>query len=68
MLVFTRRSKESVVIGGPADLDRVLKITVLEIKTGSVKLGFDVSKDIPVNRWEVWQRIRANAGPERAGA
>ena len=68
MLVFTRKSQESVVIGGPADLERVLKITVLEIKTGSVKLGFDVSKDIPVNRWEVWQQIRANAGPGRAGA
>ena len=63
MLVFTRKSRESIIIGGPADLERVLKITVLEIRTGSVKLGFDVSKDIPVNRWEVWQRIRENTAP-----
>ena len=61
MLVLSRKAQQSVVIGGASDLERVLKITVLEIRAGSVKLGFDVSEDIPVNRWEVWQRTRTNA-------
>jgi len=58
MLVFTRKSSESVVLGGPCDFERMLKITVLEISPGRVKLGFDVCEDVPVHRWEVWQRIR----------
>jgi sRNA-binding carbon storage regulator CsrA len=42
----------------------MLKVTVLEIGRGKVRLGFEVANDIPVNRWEVWQRIRASARPE----
>ena len=67
MLVFTRKCQQSVVIGGPSDLERLLQITVLEIKPGSVKLGFHVSEDVPVNRWEVWQRIRDRGEQERVG-
>jgi len=58
MLVVTRKNLESVVVGAPEDVDRLLKVTVLEISGNCVKLGFDVSRDIPVNRWEVWRRIR----------
>jgi carbon storage regulator CsrA len=61
MLVFTRKSLESVVVGAPSEADRLLKVTVLEIQGNCVKLGFDVSHDIPVNRWEAWRRIRAGA-------
>jgi len=35
----------------------MLKVTVLEIQKGRVRLGFDVADGIPVHRWEVWQRI-----------
>ena len=59
MLVLSRKSRESVVMGGGGGLMRVLKVTVLEILGGKVKLGFEVDSDIPVNRLEVWERIRA---------
>jgi carbon storage regulator len=58
MLVLSRRSQEAVVIGGSAAFERVLKVTVLEINGGKVRLGFDVDKDVPVHRLEVWERMR----------
>ena len=61
MLVLSRKSQESVVVGGSSGFERMLKVTVLEIKGGKVRLGFDVDADIPVHRQEVWERIRSNA-------
>ena len=63
MLVLSRRSQESVVVGGQNPLERMLKVTVLEIRGGKVRLGFEVKDDVPVHRWEVWQRICAGAQP-----
>ena len=45
-------------VGGAAGFERVLKITVLEIQGGKVRLGFEVDADVPVHRLEVWERIR----------
>lgn len=59
MLVLSRKSNESIVIGGGDGLHRVLKITVLEVGHGKVKLGFDVDGDVPVHRAEVWARIHS---------
>jgi carbon storage regulator len=61
MLVLTRRSKESVVVGGSVGFERLLKVTVLEIGSGKVRLGFEVDEHVPVHRLEVWERIRAEA-------
>ncbi len=57
MLVLSRKSRESVVIGGADRSDRLLKVTVLAIKGANVKLGFEVDRDVPVHRSEVWERI-----------
>jgi sRNA-binding carbon storage regulator CsrA len=38
MLVLSRKSRESVVVGGSGGFEHVLKVTVLEIKGGSVRL------------------------------
>ena len=59
MLVLTRKIEQSIAIGGATGLEHLLKITVLEIRGGSVKLGFEVDADVPVHREEVWQRIAA---------
>jgi len=59
MLVLSRKSKESIVIGGADHFEHVLKVTVLEVRDGRVKLGFDVDRDIPVHRAEVWERVQA---------
>jgi carbon storage regulator CsrA len=71
MLVLSRKSQESVVVGGAEGFERLLKVTVLEIDRGKVRLGFEIDKAVPIHRWEVWERIRAGGrtdGPTRAPA
>ena len=58
MLVLARKSMESVVVGGSDRFEQLLKVTVLEIKNGSVRLGFEADASVPVHRSEVWERIR----------
>ena len=64
MLVLSRKSQETVVVGGSANFEHILKVTVLEIKGGKVRLGFDIAADVPVHRLEVWERLRAAGNPE----
>ena len=61
MLVLSRKSHESVVIGAADGPHRLLKVTVLGIQGTNVKLGFEVDADVPVHRSEVWERINAKA-------
>ena len=65
MLVLSRRNLESVVVGGASELDRKLVVTVLGIKGGKVRLGFEVDPDVPVHRREVWDRIHGNGAADR---
>jgi carbon storage regulator CsrA len=62
MLVLSRKSQESVVVGGADGFHRLLKVTVVDIRGTKVRLGFEVDACIPVHRAEVWERIRAEAG------
>ena len=57
MLVLSRKNQESVVIGRSYGFHRILKVTVLGITGGQVRLGFDVDASIPVHRAEIWERI-----------
>ena len=66
MLVLSRKSQESVIVGGSAGFERLLKVTVIEIAGRNVRLGFEVDKEVPVHRAEVWARIRV-AGPAVPG-
>ncbi len=66
MLVLSRKSNESVVVGGPGRLGQVLKVTVLEIKGDHVRLGFDADASIPIHRSEVWAKIFAGDVPNRS--
>jgi carbon storage regulator CsrA len=63
MLVLSRKSRESVVVGGADGFDRLLKITVLSIQSGKVRLGFEIDPGVPVYREEIWERIRAGHPP-----
>lgn len=63
MLVLSRKNDESVVVGGSGDFQGLLKVTVLGIKGTNVKLGFEVDANVPVHRWEVWERINAHDQP-----
>jgi carbon storage regulator CsrA len=57
MLILSRRTQESVVIGEPGGLEEIIRITVLQVSNGKVKLGFEVDTRIPVHRAEVWEKL-----------
>ena len=61
MLVLTRKTEQSIAVGGATGLEHLLKITVLEVANGRVRLGFEVDASVPVHRWEVWERILAES-------
>jgi carbon storage regulator CsrA len=63
MLVLSRKSRESVVVGNADGFTPLLKITVLEIRTGMVRLGFEADGVVPIHRSEVWERILTESGP-----
>ena len=63
MLVLSRKRQESVVVGGHSAIERLLKVTVLEIKGRSVRLGFEVAAEVPVHRLEVWEQIQNGGRP-----
>ncbi len=52
MLVLSRKKNESIVIN-----DNIV-VTVIEIRGGKVRLGFDAPKDVPIHRREVYDAIR----------
>jgi carbon storage regulator CsrA len=58
MLVLSRKKQESIVIGSTDGSRAFVEVTVLEIKNGVVKLGFNASPDVPIHRLEVCDRIR----------
>jgi len=61
MLVLSRKMQESVVVAAASGCEQMLKVTVLEIRGGRVRLGFDASAEVPVHRAEVWERLRAES-------
>ena len=63
MLVLSRKNKESVVIGTADDMQELIRVTVLEVRAGAVKLGFAADDDVGVFREEVWARIGAERQP-----
>jgi len=63
MLVLSRKPLEAFVVGGAGGFQCVLKVIVLEIRGRNVKLGFEAAAEVPVHRWEVWERIRSAGRP-----
>ena len=59
MLVLARKRQEAVVIGAADDMQELVRVTVLEVRGGTVKLGFAADNDVAVYREEVWNRVRA---------
>lgn len=52
MLILTRRTGESIVIG-----DDVI-ITIIRVVGNQVRLGIEAPKDIPIHREEIYHRIK----------
>lgn len=53
MLILTRRIGESIIVDGD------IKVTILGVKNGQVKIGVDAPKEVSVNREEVQKKIDA---------
>lgn len=53
MLVLSRKQNEAVVITSPGHGGRVITITVVEIRGGRVRLGFEAADDVLIHRSEV---------------
>jgi carbon storage regulator len=61
MLILTRRPQETLVVGDN------IKVQVLGVKGGQVRLGVEAPREVPVYREEIWVRMkRDRAG--KAGA
>lgn len=52
MLVLTRKAGEGIVIGDD------IKITIVELKGGGVRIGIDAPRETKVHRQEVFERIK----------
>jgi carbon storage regulator CsrA len=59
MLVLSRKSRESVVVGAKdANSQPMVTVTVIEIQGNKVRLGFEADTTIPIHRSEVLERIK----------
>jgi carbon storage regulator len=61
MLVLTRKLGENIRIGD------TVKITVLEVRSGQVKLGIEAPPDVKVHREEIYARIQEENRRAAAG-
>ncbi len=57
MLILTRRPQETLVVGDN------IKVQVLGVKGGQVRLGVEAPREVPVYREEIWVRMKR----DRAG-
>ncbi|KTS98318.1 MULTISPECIES: carbon storage regulator CsrA [Pseudomonas] len=55
MLILTRKVGETIVIND------TIRVTVLQVKGGQVRLGIEAPKDVSVHRQEIQERIDSKA-------
>jgi carbon storage regulator len=63
MLRIKRRAGERIIVGGE------VVIEILEVRGGTVRIGIDAPRSVPVYREEIWLEIkRENEAAAQAGA
>lgn len=65
MLVLTRKMRESIAVGRSDCGEPMLTVTVLDIRSGKVRLGFEGDPTLSVHRWELRERIRTRDQPDK---
>jgi sRNA-binding carbon storage regulator CsrA len=65
VLIVSMKDRESVVVEGSNGVERLLKVTVLDSHSGSVRLGLEAGDDCSVHRWQGWEHIDAGLPPDR---
>jgi carbon storage regulator len=61
MLILTRRTGETVMIGNEVTL------TVLGVKGNQVRIGINAPKSVPVHREEIYERIKRELAGDANG-
>ena len=56
MLVLTRKNGESIIIGKDENGNNDIEITILCIHDGRARIGITATKDIKVDRREIWEK------------
>lgn len=64
MLVLSKKSHETIVIGRSSNANSVLTITVIDVRDGSVKLGIEA--DAPIHQSDAFGRIFSNVPQDPA--
>ncbi len=57
MLLLTRKIGETIMVGND------ISITVLSIRGGQVRLGFNAPKEVPIHREEIYTKIKSEINP-----
>ena len=58
MLVLTRKTNESIIIGED------IVLTVIEIRRDKVRLGIKAPREVPVHRREIYEAIKSGEVPK----
>ena len=59
MLVLTRRTDETIMIGDPKKPEECIEVTVSGVKGDQVRIGVQAPRAVTVDRLEVWVQKRA---------
>jgi carbon storage regulator len=62
MLVLSRGESETIIIGG------LIRVTVLSVKGGRVRLGIEAPKSIEVHREELYAQIQREKAATKEGS
>lgn len=62
MLVLTRETGETIRIGDD------IEMTIISLRNGQVRIGFNAPKEIEINREEIYQRIQKEKANLESGA
>jgi carbon storage regulator CsrA len=60
MLVLSRGKQESVVVGQANGFEHLLKVKIMDAKRGKVRLAFEIDAEVPIHRFEVFQRTHCS--------
>jgi len=55
MLVLTRRTGETVIIGDPKKPEKCIEVQVVEAHGDQVQIGINAPRSVTVDRKEVWE-------------
>lgn len=57
-LVLSRQKDESIVIGRDIDIEKNIKVMIVDVRGDKVRLGITAPKDTPVHRREIFEAIQ----------